>query len=240
MILAAPACSTAAARSWGPAGQPGDRDSQQRPGADGRQLVGSARRQGRHHHRRRRVQPADLTLPSSSCGHLDRSHTHTKNSRADGVRPWRVMRATAFPASTTEPNAPTTVRGVPTNAGRNRRVTSVMTPRVPRTRPSARRCHIRQRPSTFDGQAARRCHIRQGRRQRRGSCPLARVAVVTTVKGGAPRAGIIGTGFIGGVHAHSVHAAGYQLSRVAASSPARARAAADRLACDASRRRPST
>lgn len=54
------------------------------------------------------------------------------------------------------------------------------------------------------------------------------------VKGSAPRAGIIGTGFIGGVHAHAVHAAGYQLSRVAASSPARARAAADRLACHAS------
>ena len=43
------------------------------------------------------------------------------------------------------------------------------------------------------------------------------------------RAGIIGAGFIGGVHAHAVRAAGGVVSAVAGSSPERAAAAADRL-----------
>ncbi|MEV4708755.1 Gfo/Idh/MocA family oxidoreductase [Actinoplanes sp. NPDC049316] len=43
------------------------------------------------------------------------------------------------------------------------------------------------------------------------------------------RSGIIGTGFIGGVHARAVHAAGGVLSRVAAGSPREAAVAAERL-----------
>ncbi len=45
----------------------------------------------------------------------------------------------------------------------------------------------------------------------------------------AVRSGIIGTGFIGGVHARAVHAAGGVLSRVAASDPTAAAAAAERV-----------
>ena len=44
-----------------------------------------------------------------------------------------------------------------------------------------------------------------------------------------PRAGIIGAGFIGAVHAHAVRAAGGTVSRVAASSPRRSAEAAGRL-----------
>ncbi len=43
------------------------------------------------------------------------------------------------------------------------------------------------------------------------------------------RAGIIGAGFIGAVHAHAVRAAGGLVARVAASTPERSAAAADRL-----------
>jgi predicted dehydrogenase len=43
------------------------------------------------------------------------------------------------------------------------------------------------------------------------------------------RAGIIGAGFIGAVHAHAVRAAGGLVARVAASTPQRSAAAADRL-----------
>ena len=43
------------------------------------------------------------------------------------------------------------------------------------------------------------------------------------------RAGIIGTGFIGRVHAQAIRNAGAVVSRVAASDPQRAREAADRL-----------
>jgi predicted dehydrogenase len=43
------------------------------------------------------------------------------------------------------------------------------------------------------------------------------------------RAGLIGTGFIGGVHAHAVRASGNVLSRVAGSSPSRSEDAARRL-----------
>lgn len=43
------------------------------------------------------------------------------------------------------------------------------------------------------------------------------------------RAGIIGAGFIGAVHAHAVRAAGGVVARVAASTPQRSAAAADRL-----------
>jgi predicted dehydrogenase len=49
-----------------------------------------------------------------------------------------------------------------------------------------------------------------------------------------PRAGIIGAGFIGGVHAHAVRAAGGIVSRVAASSPDRAAAAARQLGAQSS------
>jgi predicted dehydrogenase len=49
---------------------------------------------------------------------------------------------------------------------------------------------------------------------------------VTTVR---PRAGIIGAGFIGAVHAHAVRAAGGVVTRVAASTPQRSAAAAARL-----------
>ena len=48
------------------------------------------------------------------------------------------------------------------------------------------------------------------------------------------RAGIIGTGFIGAVHAHAVRAAGGIVSRVTASSPDRAAAAARRLGAHSS------
>lgn len=47
------------------------------------------------------------------------------------------------------------------------------------------------------------------------------------------RAGIIGVGFIGGVHAHAVHAMGGVVSRVATSSPEEARAGALRLGAEA-------
>ncbi len=47
------------------------------------------------------------------------------------------------------------------------------------------------------------------------------------------RAGIIGTGFIGAVHAHAVRAAGGSVARVAASTPDRAASAARRLGADA-------
>ena len=47
------------------------------------------------------------------------------------------------------------------------------------------------------------------------------------------RAGIIGAGFIGAVHAHAVRAAGGSVSRVAASTPERAADAARRLRADA-------
>jgi predicted dehydrogenase len=43
------------------------------------------------------------------------------------------------------------------------------------------------------------------------------------------RAGLIGAGFIGGVHAHAVRASGHVLSRVAGSSPERSAEAAERL-----------
>ena len=43
------------------------------------------------------------------------------------------------------------------------------------------------------------------------------------------RAGIIGTGFIGGVHAHAVRAAGGAVTRVSASTPDRSAEAAARL-----------
>jgi predicted dehydrogenase len=46
---------------------------------------------------------------------------------------------------------------------------------------------------------------------------------------GVLRAGIIGTGFIGAVHAHAVRAGGHEVARVAASTSDRARAAAARL-----------
>jgi predicted dehydrogenase len=46
------------------------------------------------------------------------------------------------------------------------------------------------------------------------------------------RAGIIGTGFIGEVHAHAVRAAGGIVSRVAASTPQRSEAAAERLGAE--------
>ncbi len=46
------------------------------------------------------------------------------------------------------------------------------------------------------------------------------------------RAGIIGTGFIGGVHAHAVRAAGGVLRRVAAATPEHAARAADRLGAE--------
>jgi predicted dehydrogenase len=52
---------------------------------------------------------------------------------------------------------------------------------------------------------------------------------VDDVGGGAPRAGIVGTGFIGAVHARSVLLAGGRLAGVAASTPDSARAAAQRL-----------
>jgi len=48
------------------------------------------------------------------------------------------------------------------------------------------------------------------------------------------RAGIIGTGFMGGVHARAVRSAGHLVSRVAGSNPATAAAAADRLGATAS------
>lgn len=47
------------------------------------------------------------------------------------------------------------------------------------------------------------------------------------------RAGIIGAGFIGGVHAHAVRAAGGEVTRVAASTPDRSAAAAARLGAHA-------
>ena len=47
------------------------------------------------------------------------------------------------------------------------------------------------------------------------------------------RAGIIGTGFMGGVHARAVRSAGHLVSRVAGSNPATAAAAADRLGATA-------
>ena len=47
------------------------------------------------------------------------------------------------------------------------------------------------------------------------------------------RAGIIGAGFIGGVHAHAVRAAGGEVTRVAASRPDRSKEAAARLGADA-------
>ena len=48
------------------------------------------------------------------------------------------------------------------------------------------------------------------------------------------RAGIIGTGFMGSVHARAVRSAGHLVSRVAGSNPATAAAAADRLGATAS------
>jgi predicted dehydrogenase len=46
------------------------------------------------------------------------------------------------------------------------------------------------------------------------------------------RAGVVGAGFIGGVHAHAVHAAGGVVARVAASSPDRASRAAERIGAE--------
>ena len=60
-----------------------------------------------------------------------RRQVRSSSSSVDGVSPRRVTIATAWPAATSVPNAPTTVCGVPTTAGRSRSVTSVITPRVP-------------------------------------------------------------------------------------------------------------
>ncbi|HUJ67373.1 MAG TPA: FAD-binding protein, partial [Acidimicrobiales bacterium] len=74
---------------------------------------------------------ASASMPRCFHSSTASRQARSSSSRTAGVRPRRVIWATACPDETRSGKAPTTVRGVPAGAGRSRSVTSVTTPSVP-------------------------------------------------------------------------------------------------------------